>query len=180
MWRMRIPTGIEDIVIRPWHMDDADALVRHANNRKVWRNLMDAFPHPYERKDARAWLARATDEEARLNFAIATEQEAIGGIGLKRLYDVASKSMEIGYWLGEPFWGRGIATAAVRAFSTWAFEEEGLGIERLFADIFAWNPASGRVLEKAGFQQEGRLRRHVFKDGEFTDLIVYGRLRGEG
>ncbi len=174
---MRLPLGIDDMVIRDWRMDDADALVKYADNLNVWRNLMDAFPHPYTRRDARDWLANATDQEPRTVFAIATPDEAIGSIGLKLLGDVARKSAEVGYWLGEPFWGRGIATAAVRSFTVWALHDSGLGLERLFAGVFSWNEASMRVLENAGYLREGLFRRHVFKDGQFADLVVYGRLR---
>ncbi|MEX2599474.1 MAG: GNAT family protein [Dehalococcoidia bacterium] len=176
---MRLPIGIGDYVIRDWAMSDTDALVKHADNHNVWRNLLDAFPHPYSRRDAREWLHLATDQQPRVSFAIASPDEAIGGIGLQLQHDVSSRSAEVGYWLGEPFWGKGIATAAVRAFTYWAFAHRELQIERLFANAFAWNPASARVLEKAGYTWEGTLRRHVYKDGEFTDLLVYGLLRDD-
>ena len=176
---MRIPIGIKGYVVRDWDAADEAALVKYADNRKVWRNLMDQFPHPYTHIAAREWLRRAPKEQPRVNFAIASAEEAIGGIGLKLLQDVAHRSAEVGYWLGEPHWGKGIATAAVRSFSEWAFEQSGLGLERLFAGVFGWNGPSMRVLEKAGYVQEGRFRRHVFKDGEFTDLVVFGRVRDE-
>ncbi|MEX2430948.1 MAG: GNAT family N-acetyltransferase, partial [Dehalococcoidia bacterium] len=165
--------------IRDWDSKDEDALVAYANNRKIWRNMLDRFPHPYTRADAREWLRRSRKEEPAVNFAITTGGEAIGAIGLKLQQDVAYKSAEVGYWLGEPFWGKGIAPMALWAFTAWAFERSGLGLERLFAGVFAWNPASTRVLEKAGYAYEGRLRRHVFKDGEFTDLLIYARLRDD-
>jgi [ribosomal protein S5]-alanine N-acetyltransferase len=143
---MRIPIGIDEYVIRNWDREDEEALAKYANNRKIWRNLMDSFPHPYNRGHARDWLRRTQREEPRVNFAIASSHEAIGGIGLKPLEDVAYRTSEVGYWLGEPLWGKGIATAALKAFTEWAFRESGLGLERLFSGIYAWNPASARVL----------------------------------
>src|SRR5690606_7656580 len=105
-------------LVRPWRWGDEASLVRHANNRKVWRNLLDTFPHPYTEADAREWLERrATPEAPVTNFAIEVDGEAAGGIGLRLGEDVARRSAEIGYWLGEAHWGRGIATEAVRALT---------------------------------------------------------------
>ena len=129
------------------------------------------FPHPYTVADARGWLSRQKNRDSvtDLNIALAIDHggEAIGGIGLHPQGDVARLSAEIGYWLGEPHWGRGIMTAAVKALSRYGFSE--LGLVRIYAAVFEWNPASMRVLEKAGFVQEGRLRRSVIKDGKVID-----------
>lgn len=95
--------------IRSWRFDDKDALVKYANKRKVWINLRDAFLHPYTEKDAEAWLNLAPTLDPEVNFALASRQEAIGGIGLHLQEDVHRRSAGIGYWLGEPFWGLGIA-----------------------------------------------------------------------
>ena len=157
--------------VRSWKWSDADAIVRHANNRKVWLNLRDLFPHPYTAADARSWLQSVTERQPETNFAIAVKGEAVGGIGFMLQLDVAYRSAEIGYWLGEQFWGRGIATEAVIAVSEYAFSSHDLC--RLYANVFEWNPASARVLEKAGFAFEGRLRKSVTKDGQTIDQLMY-------
>jgi RimJ/RimL family protein N-acetyltransferase len=164
------------LILRPWRFSDADAIVRHANNRKIWLNLRDRFPHPYTEADAHAWLAlRAADSGHPHGFAIEFEGEAIGGIGLEFLSDVHRKSAELGYWLGESMWGRGFATLAVRAITDYAFAT--FELHRVQAMVFQWNPASARVLEKAGYMLEGRLRNYIFKDDRIGDALIYARLR---
>jgi len=158
--------------VRSWRMADADSLTQHANNRKVWINLRDAFPHPYSMKDARAFLKGVRERTRETMFAIAVKGEAVGGIGFVLHPDVERVSAEIGYWLGEPFWGRGICTEAVRAVTAYAIEQHGL--TRVFAVPFAHNSASQRVLEKAGFVLEGHMRRSAIKDGEIRDQLLYG------
>ncbi len=168
------------IDIAPWQVrslrpDDAEALARYANNRGVWRNLNDGFPHPYTMGDARAWIALAQAERPEQNFALASRSELIGGIGMKLRDDVFRRSAEIGYWLGEPFWGQGIATAALRALTEWAFTE--FDLVRIEARVFEWNPASCRVLEKAGYVREARMQQAVVKDGRLIDQFLYATLR---
>lgn len=163
--------SLDHCSIRSWHLEDAEALVRYANNRRVWRNLRDSFPHPYTAEDADDWIELANAVQPETNFAIAVGEEAVGGIGLELKADVFRKSAEIGYWLGEPFWGRGIATEAVVGLTEWGFAN--LDLERIYAGVFSWNPASGRVLEKAGYVHEATLERSVFKDGEVLDEFVY-------
>lgn len=171
---MRIET--ERLVLRPWQAGDEEALVRHAGNRKVWLNLRDRFPHPYTRKDAEDWIAhRAGDAEPVKQMAIEHAGEAVGGIGLMPLEDVARFTSEVGYWLGEAVWGRGFAAEALRHFTDYAFES--FPFERLEAWIFAPNTASRRVLEKAGYEYEATTRRSVFKDGQFLDCHIYVRFR---
>lgn len=140
-------------------------------------NLRDSFPFPYTEMDARAWLGAAILQVPETAFAIATEDEAIGGIGLQPQYDVYRTSAEIGYWLGEPFWGKGIATLAVRGLTAHAFKT--FDLVRIYASVFAWNPASARVLEKAGYRLEGRMRGAVIKDGKITDQLLYGITRDD-
>ncbi len=164
------------LILRPWRSSDAEALVRHADNRKIWLNLRDRFPHPYTEADARAWLElRAADSENLTNFAIDFAGEAVGGIGLEFLADVHRMTAEIGYWLGEALWGRGFATIAVKAVTRYAFET--FELRRLQAAVFEWNPASARVLEKAGYSFEGRLRSYVVKDNRVGDALLYAKLR---
>ena len=170
---MRLDLG--DVCVRPFAPGDAAAIVKYANNRAVWITLRDRFPHPYTADDAAAFLRIATSQDPACDFAIATDREVIGGIGLQRQADVHRLTAEIGYWLGEPFWGHGIATRAVRALTAWAFMTTPL--ERIFAYVFATNPASTRVLAKAGYQFEGRLHRAVVKEGRVLDQLVYAALR---
>jgi ribosomal-protein-alanine N-acetyltransferase len=160
--------------VRPWQDEDRASLVRHANNRSVWRNLKDRFPHPYTDEDAGHWLALARTDPVKTGFAIEVEGQCAGGIGLVSLADVHARCAHIGYWLGEPFWGRGIMTAVVRAVSDHALAQR--GFLRLEAPVFAWNPASMRVLEKCGYVREGVLRKSVFKDGEVIDSMLYARV----
>lgn len=170
---MELDLGI--CTIRSWRPGDETSLVHHANNRAVWRNMRDRFPHPYTVEDAWRWIELNNTVFPETNFAISVEGVAVGGIGIVRGEDVARCSAEIGYWLGQDFWGRGIATAAVRAMTDWAFSS--FELVRIHAGVFAWNPASMRVLEKAGYSLEGRLRRSVFKDGELIDQYLYAAVR---
>ena len=112
----------DSAVVRPWRADDAQALQRHANNRNIWLNLRDIFPHRYTIENAQGFLAFIAQEQPPATFAIATATEAIGCIGLRMGEDVHRRTAELGYWLGEAFWGRGIMTEAVSAFTKLAFE----------------------------------------------------------
>lgn len=167
---LRLPT----CTLRPWRAGDEAALVPHANDRRVWRNLRDRFPHPYTLDDATHWVRMAsllTDSQ----FAIEVDGAPVGGIGFEQLDDVYRVGAELGYWLGASLWGRGIMTDAVRAVTEHAFASP--EIQRLQAGVFSWNVPSMRVLEKAGFDREGTYRRAVLKDGEVGDLVVFVRLR---
>ena len=161
--------------MRSWEWRDRDALMRHANNRKIWINLRDHFPYPYTDEDARDWLASIVRREPENNFAIDVAGEAVGGIGFTVQPDVGRRSAEIGYWLGEKFWGRGIATDALIAMTDHAFAN--YDICRIYAYVFGWNGASARVLEKAGYTLEGRLRKSVTKDGQTIDNLIYAIIR---
>lgn len=162
-------------VLRSWRPGDEDSLIRSANSRKVWRNLRDGFPHPYTAADARRWLAAAVRQSPERAVAIAVDSEAVGGIGVELQKDVWRHSAEIGFWLGEAYWGRGITTEAAAAFTDFSFRA--FDLRRIFARVFEWNPASARVLEKCGYSLEGRLRKSVFKDGRLVDELIYGKLR---
>jgi RimJ/RimL family protein N-acetyltransferase len=161
--------------LRPWKPGDEESLVWHANNRKVWRNLRDTFPHPYTLADAKHWIQIANPNKPITNFAIVSGNSAVGGIGLVLKDDVFRRSAEIGYWLGEEFWGRGIATEAVRAVTEYAFGT--FDLCRVYAGVFEWNPASMRVLEKAGYEFECAMRKSVTKDGETMDEAIYAIIR---
>jgi [ribosomal protein S5]-alanine N-acetyltransferase len=143
----------------------------HAQRRAAWLNLRDRFPHPYTLGDAGAWASFARAQVPQTNFAIEVDGEAVGSIGFVLREDVERCSAEIGYWLGEAVWGRGIATGAVRAATAYAFPTSEL--TRVYALVFERNLASCRVLEKAGYELEGRLRRSAIKDGQVVDGLVY-------
>lgn len=162
-------------VIREWHSDDEAALVVAADNRKVWRNLQHGFPHPYTRADARQWFALLAAMREPTHWAIEVNGVAAGGIGVDLGEGVFAKSGQFGYWLGEPYWGRGLMSEAVRTVSAYALDR--FGLVRLDAGVFEWNPASMRVLEKAGFVREGVLRKSVFKDGQLIDRVLYALVR---
>ncbi|QDG53235.1 GNAT family N-acetyltransferase [Persicimonas caeni] len=162
---------LERCTVRSWRLDDMESLVRHANNRKVWRNLRDSFPHPYTLEDAEEWVTIAGAQDPEVNFAIAVDDVAVGGIGFELQTDVFRKSAEIGYWLGERFWGQGIMTEAVRAVTSFGFAT--LGFERIYAGVFSWNPGSARVLEKVGYEFEAKLRNAIYKEGHLLDEYIY-------
>jgi len=157
--------------IRSWRTSDLESLVRYADNRNIWINLRDRFPHPYTTRDGHAFLKHTRTQHPETAFAIAVSGEAAGGIGFQLQGDVERVSAEIGYWLGEPFWGRGIVTDALVALTEFAIATHGL--TRVYAIPFASNQASCRVLEKAGYVLEGRLRRSAVKDGRVTDQLQY-------
>ena len=164
--------------LRPFGPADRAGLVLIANDPQVWCNLTDRFPHPYTDADAAAWVAVCQAQEGPTrNLAVEVDQHLAGGAGLELRGGERTGTAEVGYWLGTRYWGRGLATAALRALSAYAFET--FDLVRLEASVFGWNPASARVLEKVGFQLEGRLLQAVVKDGDRTDLLQYGLLRAD-
>lgn len=164
-------------LLRPWLPADLDSLVRYANNYNIWINLRDRLPHPYTVSDGRVWIEYANATRPITNLAIAYQGEAIGSIGLTLQDDIESGTAEVGYWLAEPFWGRGWATTALRSFCRWAFHE--FALRRLYAGVMAENQPSRRVLEKVGFVLEGIHRQHVCKAGVVHDQAYYGLLQHE-
>lgn len=157
--------------VRSWRPSDVESLTVHANNRNVAINLRDRFPSPYTRRDGREFIKMARRMKPETFFAIAVGGEAVGGIGFVPGHDVERVSSEIGYWLGEAFWGRGIGTDALIAVTRYAIDAHGFA--RLFALPFAHNQASCRVLEKAGYVLEGRLRNSAIKEGKLVDQLQY-------
>jgi len=160
-----------ECTLRSFEDGDAAAIARYADNRKIWINLRDAFPHPYTLANARSFISWALAEEHESHLAIVVGNEAAGAIGLRRDEDIERVSAEVGYWLGEPFWGRGITTRALIAFTGHAIGR--FGLSRLYALPFEWNEASFRVLQKAGYELEGRLRRCAIKDDRMIDMLLY-------
>ena len=164
---IRCPT----CVLRPLVPGDAASLATHANDRDIWQNLRDGFPHPYGIADAEAYIAMVSQRWRHTSFGIEVDGEVAGGISLRPGDDIARYTSEIGYWLGRRHWGRGIVTDALRAATRHALTD--LGMHRVFALPFVRNDASRRVLEKAGYVLEGRLRYSAVKDGEVLDQWMY-------
>jgi ribosomal-protein-alanine N-acetyltransferase len=164
----------ERCTLRRWRTSDAASVVRYANNLNVARHLRDRFPHPYTRKDAHTFLRAASSETPQTNFAIEVGSEAVGGLGYVPGTDVERYSAEVGYWLGEACWGRGIMTEGLVLFTRHAFAE--LGLLRLFALPLADNVASIRVLEKAGYSAEGILLSSCVKFGQPRNQAVYAKV----
>ena len=162
---------IGEYIIRDWQMEDAPSIAKYANNRKIWVNLRDAFPHPYRIQDAKSFISRVIETDPITVFAIATKSQAIGSIGLMLGKDVHRYTAEMGYWLAEPYWGKGIMSQAVKSLADYAIHD--LKIHRIFAEPYSTNQASARVLEKAGFLYEGILRSSVFKDDKVLDQYLY-------
>ncbi len=166
----------DDMVLRPWREDDLAALVKHANNFNIWINLRDAFPFPYTEDAGLGWLNMAMAENHNLLLAIEVDGEAVGGIGAHFHSDVYRINCEIGYWLSESYWGRGIITKAVTLLVDHIFTSRP-DITRIYADLFAYNPASARVLEKCGFHLEAVHKNAVLKNGKVVDEHRYVRFR---
>lgn len=152
-------------------MADAEPLQRHANNCAVSTHLRDRFPYPYSIESARTFLTWITTQSRPTVWAIDVQREAIGGIGIELHNDVERVSAEIGYWLGERYWGRGIATDALKAVTAEVFRQ--FDLTRVYAVPFADHAASIRVLEKAGYVREGHMRRSAIKNGIIRDQLLY-------
>lgn len=165
-------------LVREWQEADADSLARQANDRRVWLGLRDAFPHPYAIEDAWRFIAMAQRQSPPTYFAIEVIGRVAGGIGYTEHSDVERIGAEVGYWLGCAFWGQGIATAALRLLTEHAFGVN-VQLQRLYAVLFSSNPASARVLVKAGYYCEGTLRQSAIKDGQILDQWMYAILRDE-
>lgn len=161
--------------VRPWLESDADSLARHANNRNVSIHLRDRFPFPYELEHAKKFLDWLAVQDQPTVWAIEVDGEAAGGIGIEQRTDVERISAEIGYWLGESCWNRGVATEALQAVTAEVFRR--YDVMRLYALPFADNSASVRVLEKAGYVVEGRLRQSAIKEGKVRDQLLYATYR---
>jgi RimJ/RimL family protein N-acetyltransferase len=158
-------------MLRPWRIGDQTSLVRHADDREIWLNLRDQFPHPYTPADADAWIALASSRHPPASLAVEVESQAVGGVSLRLHDDVERVSAELGYWLGRAFWNSGVMTAAVRAMTQYGFEQ--FALTRIYAMPFAANVASQRVLEKAGYTREGVLRRSAIKGGIVIDQVLF-------
>lgn len=165
----------EGFVLRRWRMDDAESLVRHANDEQVSRGVSDRFPFPYTQVDGEQFLSgRVVDLDDPV-FAIEVDGEACGGIGAHAGKGERAKGAEMGYWLGRALWGQGLMTRVVAVFAPWVMDE--LRLYRLQATVLDFNQGSARVLQKSGFQEEGVQRAAVFKRGVLHDLRLFARVR---
>ena len=167
--------NLDKCIIRSLKDDDAYSLARYADNHKIWINLRDAFPHPYTLEDGRSFIKKSLQNIPETNFAISVDDLAVGCIGIGLHRDVERLSAEIGYWLAEPFWGRGIMTNAVNRFTHYAFGT--FELHRIFATPYVYNKASIRVLMKSGFTNEGRLQASAFKDNKIVDQFIFAKLK---
>ena len=167
-----------EFCLRPWRLEDAPSIARLADNIEIARWLRDVFPNPYTLQDAQGFIQSCLENgEDSLCLAIEIDGQAVGSIGLFRGTDVYQKNAELGYWLGREFHGQGVMTQAVREICRMGFAHWDIG--RIYAGPYASNAGSRRVLEKAGFQLEGILRRSVYKLGETQDSCMYSLLREE-
>lgn len=166
-----------NVQLRKFQASDAQDVAKYADNQKIAKWLRDIFPHPYTLADAEWYVndCAANSETRQCLRAIVVDGEVVGSVGVYLQNDVGCKNAELGYWLGEPFWGQGIATAAIKELCAFVFHH--YDVVRIYAEPFADNTGSRRVLEKAGFVLEGTLRNSVFKNGEFHDSCIYALLR---
>lgn len=157
--------------LRPWRKSDLPSLLTYADNDEIAKQLTDRFPHPYTEESGRKFIEMASAASPEQILAIEVNGEACGAIGLHPQEDIFKKNAELGYWLAEPYWGKGIMTRAVRRMVRYGFRN--FQIDRIFARPYGSNKASQRVLEKCGFILEGRFEKTLFKKGRYEDELVY-------
>ena len=162
------------VALGQWTIEMVDILVKFANNKKIADNLTDAFPHPYTHDDGLAFINKITTDDPQLVFAILVDGQPVGSIGILPKSDVHRKNAEIGYWLAEPYWGKGIMTSAIRLITEYG--KATFDINRIYAVPFSTNKSSQRVLEKAGFKLEARLESALYKNGVYLDEMIYSML----
>lgn len=165
----------DKIILRPLHDNDKVSIARLLNNKRIWDNLRDFVPFPYTPEDASRFIEIKKSESPPATFAIESEDSFCGIIALAGQTDVYKKTAEIGYWIGEPYWNKGIATVAVNLITAYGFEE--LGFVRIHTGIFEYNIASMRVLEKNGYKKEAVFEKAVFKNGKIWAEHRYARIR---
>lgn len=165
----------DGFALRPWRSDDLESLLRHADDIRVVRGLSDRFPHPYTRADGERFLAGDIVDLRDPTFAIEVDGQACGGIGAVPGQGERRHSAQMGYWLGQALWGRGLMTRVVALYAPWLMRE--LALHRLQATVLDSNPASARVLQKNDFEEEGAQRCAVMKFGELHDLRVFAKVR---
>ena len=157
--------------LRTWKISDIESVVKHANNPNIAKWLTNQFPYPYDKKDAETYINSVLNDSPQRVFAIEVHGEAVGSIGIFPQSDIHEKSAEIGYWLSEKYWGNNIMPRAIAEISDYGFNT--FDIVRIYARPFSTNKGSQRVLEKAGFELEARLKKALYKNGEYLDELIY-------
>lgn len=157
--------------LRPWSLSDIDALVEYGNNLNIAKNMRNVFPHPYTKEDGIKFIEMTSQHHPRKIFAIDINGKASGGIGIFPQEDIMCKNAELGYWLAEPFWGKGIITNAIKKIVDYGFNT--FDINRIYAIPFDTNIASQKALEKAGFNLEAKLEKTIFKNDAYHDELIY-------
>lgn len=168
-----------EVTLRKWRLEDAEELACAINNKKVQDNLRDGLPFPYSKADAEWYINEMlnADENSTFAFAVTAEGRVAGSIGAFRQANIHCRTAELGYYIAEPFWGKGVGTAAVNQICRYIFENT--DIIRIFAEPFAYNGASCRILEKNGFQLEGILRSNAVKNGQVLDMKMYSLIKSD-
>lgn len=163
--------------IREWKLEDAARLAEVLNNSNILNNLRDGIPYPYTKRDAEEYITSMleADKTKTFAFAITMDDEVVGSIGVFRCENIHFKTAEMGYYIGEPYWGCGLGTSAVTQVCKYIFDNT--DIIRIFAEPFAYNTASCRVLEKSGFQFEGLLKSNAVKNGKVIDMRMYSLIK---
>ncbi len=164
-------TGVS---LRKFKLEDKQGLIELANNPNIAKNLRDGFPHPYTEEDADNFIQSSIESEPTTRFCIEKNGAYVGNVGLHPDSDIYRKNAEIGYFIGEPFWGQGIASQAIKMMVEYGFKE--LKLHRIQAGVFDYNVASRKVLENAGFEYEGTAKEAIFKHGKFYDELKFGIL----
>ena len=166
-----------ECMIREWKLEDAASLAEMFNNKNILNNLRDGLPYPYTKNDAQEYITSmlSADKTKTFAFAITVDDNVVGSIGVFRCDNIHFRTAEMGYYVGEPYWGKGLGTSAVKQACSYVFEHT--DIIRIFAEPFAYNMASCRVLEKSDFQFEGLLRNNAFKNGKVVDMKMYSLIR---
>ncbi len=165
--------------IRKWKLSDAKDLAEVLSNKRILDNLRDGIPYPYTEKDGTEFISAmlAADKKDTFAFTVTVNDKAIGSVGAFRQDNIHNKTAELGYYLAEKYWGNGLMTEAVQQLCDYIFANT--DIIRIYAEPFAHNAASCRVLEKVGFQCEGTLRRNAVKNGKVLDMKMYSKLKPE-
>jgi len=167
---------MKNFILRKWQTTDAASLAENANNINIWNNLRDHFPHPYSEDDGAQFIKTALKKsDPATDFAIIVDGKAVGGIGIVLQTDVERISAEIGCWLGESFWNKGIMTEVVKEMVKYTFTN--FAVQKLYAPVFDFNIASQKVLQKAGFEREAILKQAAIKNDKIVDLHYYSLLK---
>jgi len=167
---------IQRFILREWRLSDKESLAEHADNIGIWNCVRDYFPHPYTIKDGEEFITMVMGKpKPAVDLAIEIEGRAVGGVGIVLQQDVERVGAEIGYWLGERYWNRGVMTDVIKKMVEYSFAN--FHIQKLYATIFDFNIASQRVLEKAGFEKEAVLKQAAIKNDKIIDLHYYGLIK---